>query len=92
MWKKFLGLVGVKRFNKLKRKVDKLEDSENVESISIEEKQILKVLNKKMTTSEIAKKLGKSRSRISSYLNGLEKKGKVKEVGKKCREVLYARK
>jgi len=59
------------------------------ETIKLEEREILKALKGRMTTSQIAKKLGKSRSWISLLLNKLEREGKVKEAGKKGKAVLY---
>ncbi len=55
------------------------------------EQNVLKLLKKPMTTKEVAKKLKKSRSWTAFVLNQLEREGKVKENGKKGREVLYER-
>jgi len=53
--------------------------------------QILAVLKEPMTTQEVATRMGLSRSRTSVILNQLEREGKLKEVGKRGREDLYAR-
>ena len=45
--------------------------------------------NKKLTTAETAKLLGKSRSYAAKILNYLEKQNKIKETGKKGKNTVY---
>lgn len=87
--KKILGI------SQLERRVENLEElfqkrfKTKPETIKRDERKILKILEGKMTTSQIAKKLNKSRSWISLLINKLEREGRVKEVGKKGRAILY---
>tara|TARA_B100000315_G_C14167152_1_gene402827 strand:+ start:111 stop:500 length:390 start_codon:yes stop_codon:yes gene_type:complete len=54
-----------------------------------DKKEILKALVGQMTTRQVAKKIGKSRSWVSLLINRLEKEGKVVEAEKKGKKVLY---
>lgn len=56
-----------------------------------DKKKILRELKQPMTTTQLAKKLNKHRSWISLLLNQLEKEGRVKEVRKRGREIVYGR-
>jgi len=52
---------------------------------------ILSLLSKPMTTKQLASALDKHRSWVSQIVNELERQGKVAEVGKKGRELLYGK-
>ncbi len=81
-------LLGIENLEKRILKIEeKLQNSDSENSEDTE--QILEVLTRPFTTIQIAEKLKKSRSRVSSLLNELERTGKVKEVGKIKREILY---
>jgi len=60
-----------------------------IESLERGEEKVLNALDKARTTDEVASEVGKSRSWASRVLNLLEKKGKVKESGRRGRELLY---
>jgi len=92
----FDGIFGSKsdeRFSSLEERVAALEElmDEEYETSEKFRKEILDFLSEPKTTSEIAKKLNKSRSWTSYVLNRLEKKGKVREKGMRGREILYER-
>jgi|TARA_B100001971_G_C18235318_1_gene566720 DNA-binding transcriptional ArsR family regulator len=90
--KSLLGIEELeKRMSNVENKIKKLEKLHiaRIEIIEDEGRKILGVLTKPLTTSQIAKKLGKSRSWVSSLVNKLERENKVKEAGKKGRSVLY---
>lgn len=83
-----------KRIDSIETKIKKLEKLHlaRVEVIEKEERKILNVLTKPLTTSQIAKKLGKSRSWVSSLINNLEREGKVVETKKIGKKILYQKK
>jgi len=92
----FDGIFGSKtddRLSELEERVAALEELMDEEYKTSEKfrKEILDFLSEPKTTSEIAEKLGKSRSWTSYVLNRLEKRGKVREKGMRGREILYER-
>jgi len=93
----FDGILGLKkteeRLSRLEERLDAVEELLEEEHQASEEfrKEIIDLLSEPRTTSEIAEKLGRSRSWTSIILNLLEREGKVRESGKKGRELLYAR-
>jgi len=82
-----------KRLRRIEERLLVLENHRSKpETVAKDVKKILDALSSKdMTTSELAKELGKHRSWISLLLNRLERDGKVKEVGKKGRAIVYSR-
>jgi len=87
--KSLLGIGKLEKEITLNKKKIKSLEKFHYKKSNNEENEVLQVLKGKMTTREISKKLNKSRSRISFILNQLEKNKKVKESGKKGREILY---
>ncbi len=94
MWKIIKKVLGIED---LEQKVSRLsEDMEELkakikETTRDEQAELLDALEGRMTTSEIAEIVGKSRSWTSFLLNKLERTGRIREAGKKGREVLYER-
>ncbi len=86
----FRRLLGIneleRRIERLERKVSALEGKKG----EIED-ELLELLSKPMTTRQLAKMTGKSRAYISLVLNRLEREGRIREVGRKKRQVLYQR-
>ena len=93
--KKILGVSALERkLEKLEGIVENLVEAVETgqspaENLSKSEKELLTVLEGRMTTDAIAEKLKKSRSWVSSLLNDLERDGKVKETGKEGKTILY---
>ena len=89
-----LGLEDVKtRIDSLESRMETIETfiEPDIQRLEESEEEVLQTLDGKMTTEELASKLGKSRSFTSLLLNRLEKKGKVREAGRSGRELLYER-
>jgi len=81
-------------FKNLEKRISKLEKLNNKKShvLNSENKDMKKILDltkKPISTKQIAKKLGKSRTWASRLVNQLEKQGKVVEFSKKDREIFY---
>jgi len=93
----FDGLLGLKRIedrlSRMEERLGAVEELLEDEYKPSEEfkKDILEFLSEPRTTAEIANRLGKSRGWTSIILNILEKKGRVKESGRRGRELLYER-
>lgn len=83
--KKWLGIT------ELESEVEELEKITTPETFENYEKQILKILKKPTSTTQISKKINISRSHTSKIINRLEKKNKVFEHSKKGRVILYKR-
>jgi|TARA_B100001964_G_C13872937_1_gene439544 uncharacterized membrane protein len=99
LFKKLLGISDLEaRISELSQKVDNLEKvvkSKRVakkETWVEEKKEVLKALTGRMTTNQLAKKLGQSRSWTSTVLNKLQREGKVVEAEKRGKKVLYSKK
>jgi len=93
-FKKLLGIDALeKRVDKnerlLKQILDRMEGDEVADEVIAA--RILEILEKPLTTDEIAGLIGKSRERTSFILNRLEDEKKVKEHRKKGRKLLYVR-
>jgi len=81
------------RLDDLESRVESMEAflEPDIHRLEESEEEVFQALEKQMTTEEVASKLGKSRSLTSILLNRLEKKGKVREAGRRGRELLYER-
>lgn len=84
----------------LKAKIDELESriavlesvvSPDVDKLEQRESMVLDVLTEPMSTEEVASAVYKSRSWASLVLNRLERNGKVREAGRRGRQLLYER-
>jgi len=93
----FDGILGLEE---MRAKMDNLESRVESIEVSLEpdihrleesEEEAFQALEGTMTTDELASKMDKSRSFTSLLLNRLERKGKVREVKWRGRELLYAR-
>jgi len=94
LFEDILGLGEVKkRLKSIEERLDRIEIviGPEIESLERGEEKVLNALDRARTTEEVASEIGKSRSLASRILNLLEKKGKVKESGRRGRELLYER-
>jgi uncharacterized membrane protein len=87
-----------KKIDNVSEKMSKLEEHLKKRSKASPEvrerdkREILRALTGRMTTNQIAKKIGKSRSWVSLLINRLEREGKVVEAEKRGKKVLYSKK
>lgn len=91
-----MGLIDFFTHRDLKERISRLETDIRKIKLSMEgvialEQRILDSLDEPRTTGELASELGRSRSWISHVLNELEKSGKVEEIGRRGREILYGK-
>jgi len=94
MFRRILGISKLeKRIARLEKAVSDLQKkhSPKKETIAKDMRRILKALDKDMTTRELASLLNKHRSWISLLLNKLEREGRVIEVDKRGREIVYTK-
>lgn len=85
-------LEGSDKIDNIYRRLEALEKKKlRPETLSRYKKMVLDTMKGSVTTSQIAERLNWSRSWASTILNRLEKEGKVRESGKKGRELLYER-
>ena len=75
----------------IKERLDNIADRLDMRSQHVKETKMLSLLEKPMTTQEIADAMKLSRSRTSEVLNNIERSGKVRECGKRGRKLLYKR-
>lgn len=91
---------GIFGLEDIKKRLKEVEDRLDIMERLVEEEyqpvekfrsKILEILSEPKTTGEIASELGRSRSWTSYVLNQMERRGYVKESGRRGRELLYAR-
>jgi predicted HTH transcriptional regulator len=92
---RILGLGTIKkRLDEVEERISRVENlvEEEYQPVEKFKSKILEILSKEpKTTEEIAIELGKSRSWTSYVLNQMERKGDVKEIGRKGRKLQYVK-